>query len=344
MSVLDSELDDKIEEYNKSSLVRIAVLGIGGAGCNVIEDMEIKGKLNGVIKVGINTEAISMREKKIANKIVIGMNSATKGRGSGNDPQKGKEAAIEDDNKLENLIKKFDLVFLICGMGGGTGTGATPEIARMAKKNNVMTMCFVTMPLNNEGEQNKVFANMGVEELKKYCNTIFEIKNQKISEIYRERRNSEVYEIANDFIINQIENISELIRKPSLINIDFNDFARVAYESGEIMTGSGTGTGGEERIKFAIENSLKNSIIDYDCTDARGVLVKIEGSDLKVKELKEILKILREKTGPNSEIIYGLDINEQMKGAVKITIVMSGVKSNEINSGLRKEEEAIPSV
>jgi cell division protein FtsZ len=334
---------EKLLEQRKAV---IKVIGIGGAGNNTATRL-MKGNIHGIEIIGANTDAQQLLYCKADKKILLGKN-LTRGLGAGADPSVGEEATKEDKEEIKKVIKGSDLIFVTCGLGGGTGTGGVPVIAEMAKKMNILTVGIVTMPFQMEGRQRMENAIHGLEKLEKAVDTLIVIPNDKLLEIVPEVSITTAFKIADDVLVNGVKGIAELITKPGLVNLDFADLKAVMKDGGLAMIGLGSSDTENKAIE-SVERALNNPLLDVEIEGAKGALINVSGGkDITIKECQEIVERVSSTLDPNAKIIWGAVIDKDLGESVKTLIVVTGVKSlseyfrNEIyEQGKKKEIENV---
>lgn len=307
-----------------TNFAKIRVVGVGGAGCNAIGSMIEHGAITGVDFVAINTDAQALLLNKADTKIQIGEN-VTKGLGSGGDPENGRLAAEESAEKIKHMLEGSDMVFLTAGMGGGTGTGATPIIASIAKELGALTVVVVTKPFLFEGTRRMVTAEEGIENLKDKADTLIVIPNQRILDVVdRKLSLLDAFKVADSVLTQGVKGISEIITLPGLINVDFADVRTIMSDAGSSLMGIGTGMG-ENRAQIAARSAVSSPLLEISMDGARGVLFNIVGgNDLTMTEVDEAAKIISNAADPDANIIFGATIDENMKGEIRITVVATG--------------------
>ncbi|HLB51451.1 cell division protein FtsZ [candidate division WWE3 bacterium RIFCSPHIGHO2_12_FULL_38_15] len=327
---------------------KIRVVGVGGAGCNVINTMINSGQISGVEFIAVNTDAQALSINKAFIKIPIGQD-ITNGLGAGSDPNIGKKAAEESMELLQSNLEGSDMIFVTAGMGGGTGTGASPTIARLARELGALTVGVVTKPFKFEGAQRMQNAEIGIENLKKEVDALIVIPNQKLLEIADEKMTVMDAFKVSDSILNQgVQGISDLIVMPGLINVDFADVRAVMKDAGSALMGIGIGSG-DGRASTAAKAAVSSPLLEVSIEGATGILFNvIGGADLTMKEVDEAAEIIRGLASPDANIIFGTTIDENMNDQIKITVIATGFdNSREMRSKLglpisyevRKEEK-----
>jgi cell division protein FtsZ len=305
------------------SFARIKVIGVGGSGGNTINHM-ISSKVKGVDFIAVNTDAQDLHNSLAKKKIHIGKN-LTRGLGTGMNPEVGKRAVEETKEEIQEAIKGADMVFIAGGMGGGTGTGAAPVIARTAKENGILTVAVVTKPFFFEGVQRMRLAEQGIEELKGVVDAIISIPNDRLLQtIDKDTTAKNAFAICDNILKEAVEGISDLITTPGIINIDFADIRSVLENSGAALMGIGTGQG-DKRAEDAAKAAINSPLLEVSINGAKGVLFSIAGGDdLTMFEIQDAAKVITESVDPNAKIIFGTVRDEKLKkGEVKITVIAS---------------------
>ncbi len=307
-----------------TNFAKIRVIGIGGGGSNAIGSMISHGSIGGVDFVSINTDAQALLLNKAETKVQIG-ETHTKGLGSGGDPEIGKQAAEESEEKIKHMLEGSDMVFLTAGMGGGTGTGATPVVAKIAKDVGALTVAVVTKPFTFEGTRRMVAAEEGIENLKDKVDTLIVIPNQRILDVVdRKLSLLDAFKVADSILTQGVQGISEIITQPGLINVDFADVRAIMSNAGSALMGIGSGVG-ENRAQTAARSAVSSPLLEISMDGARGVLFNIVGgADLTMTEVDEAAKIITSAADPDANIIFGATIDETMHDQIRITIVATG--------------------
>lgn len=308
-----------------SNFAKIRVIGVGGGGGNAVESMISGNQIQGVDFIAVNTDAQSLLLGHAPTKIQIG-EKLTKGLGSGGNPDIGQQAAEESAEKIKDMLSGSDMVFLACGMGGGTGTGAVPVIARIAKEEvGALTIAVVTKPFSFEGARRAVNAEDGIEELKDKVDTLIVIPNQRILDVVDKKVSLlEAFKVADSVLSQGVQGISDLITMPGLINVDFADVKAIMKDAGSALMGIGTGFG-DNRAQAAARMAVASPLLEISMDGARGVLLNIMGGqDLSMSEVDEAAKIIASAADPDANIIFGTTINESMKDQIKITVIATG--------------------
>jgi len=303
---------------------KIKVVGIGGGGGNTLNTMISEQKIQGVEFVAVNTDAQALMTCQAPNKVQIG-EKLTHGLGSGADPEIGKAAAEESAEKLEKTLQGADMVFLTCGLGGGTGTGASPIIAEIAKKQGALTVAVVTKPFLFEGTKRRLVAEEGAAKLKEKVDTLIVIPNQRLLEVVDKKVSLlEAFKLADSVLAQGVQGISDLITVPGLINLDFADVKTIMTDAGSALMGIGTGSG-ENRAAVAARMAISSPLLEVSIDGAKGVLFNIVGGpDLTMSEVDEAAKIIAQQADPDANIIFGATISEELNDQVRITVIATG--------------------
>ena len=300
---------------------RIKVVGIGGGGGNALSSMIAEGGIAGVEFIAVNTDAQALLNNKAAIKIQIGEN-LTRGLGSGGDPEVGRQAGEESRERLKEDLTGADMVFITAGEGGGTGTGASPIIAEVAKETGALTVAVVTKPFDFEGTKRKFAAEDGIAKLKEKVDTMIVVPNQKVMSIVDKKTPIlEAFRKIDDVLHQGVKGIAELITTPGLINVDFADVRSIMENSGTALMGMGIGSG-DKRAMAAIKQAISSPLLDVSIEGARGVLFNIVGGqDLSMSEIDEAATIIAKSADPDADIIFGAVIDDRMLDSIKITII-----------------------
>ena len=312
----------------------IKVIGVGGGGSNAVNYMNSIGIRN-VEFIICNTDIQALYSSNVNNQLQIGM-ELTKGLGAGANPSKGREAALESSHEIRELLRNDGtrMLFITAGMGGGTGTGAAPIIAQIAKELDILTVGIVTLPFEFEGKAKMEKALSGVEELKKGCDSVITILNQRLIEIYGDLSQSKAFEKADDIIATSAKCIAEIVTVPGQINVDFEDVKTVMKDAGTSVLGSAEASG-DNRAKEAIENAINSPLLnDRDIEGAQRILLNIVSgggdNELSTIELNTITKLVNESSSENVEIIFGTAIDGELDDKVRVTIIATGFNIKKI--------------
>lgn len=308
------------------TLAKIKVVGIGGSGGSAINRM-IQSKIRGVEFITVNTDVQALHYSNASKRLHIGK-TTTKGLGAGMDPELGRKAAEESQNEIRELLKGADMVFITCGLGGGTGSGASPLIAEIAKELGVLTVAVVTRPFTFEGAQRKTIADRAHSELTEKIDTIITIHNDKMLQVIDKNTSLlEAFEKVDDVLRQGVQGISELITTPGLINVDFADVKAVMKNQGSALMGIGTSSG-EGRAEVAARAAISSPFLDVSIDGARGILFTITGgTNLGMHEVAEAAKLITNSADSNAKIIFGAVIDKDMKDEVRITVIATGFEN-----------------
>ncbi|EPG8404458.1 TPA: cell division protein FtsZ [Klebsiella pneumoniae] len=303
----------------------IKVIGVGGGGGNAVEHM-VRERIEGVEFFAVNTDAQALRKTAVGQTIQIG-SGITKGLGAGANPEVGRNAADEDREALRAALDGADMVFIAAGMGGGTGTGAAPVVAEVAKDLGILTVAVVTKPFNFEGKKRMAFAEQGITELSKHVDSLITIPNDKLLKVLgRGISLLDAFGAANDVLKGAVQGIAELITRPGLMNVDFADVRTVMSEMGYAMMGSGVARG-EDRAEEAAEMAISSPLLeDIDLSGARGVLVNITaGFDLRLDEFETVGNTIRAFASDNATVVIGTSLDPDMNDELRVTVVATGI-------------------
>src|SRR5947207_4123133 len=310
-----------------SYLAKIQVVGVGGAGLNAVNRM-IDAGINQVEFVAVNTDMQQLQISDAETKIHIGRD-LTQGLGSGSDPSVGRAAAEESYDQIKHALRGADMVFVTAGEGGGTGSGAAPVVAKIAKTLGALTVGIVTTPFKFEGTKRRGQADSGVDLLRNECDTTIVIPNDRLLEVLdRQTSMLDAFKIADDVLRQGVQGICDLITLPGLINLDFADVRTVMEGSGSALMGIGFSSSGENRAKEAAERALRSPLIDTELGAARGILLSIAGGDdLSLVEVNEAAEVIRQTATDDTQIIFGATIDERLTGQVWVTVIATGLGS-----------------
>jgi cell division protein FtsZ len=316
------EIKPQVETF-----ARIKVVGLGGGGTNAINRM-IGSTLKGVEFIAINTDAQALHHCDASKKVHIGR-TTTRGLGAGADPEIGRKAAEESSEEIYEALKGADMIFLTCGMGGGTGTGSTPVVASLAKEVGALTVGIVTKPFSFEGERRKKLAEEGIEILKDKVDTLITIPNDRLlTMIDRKTTMLDAFNVVDDVLRQGVQGISDLITVHGVINVDFADVKTVMSNAGSALMGIGRGTG-DNRAVEAAKMAINSPLLEVSVDGARGVLFNVTGGpDLGMYEIDEAAKIITQAVDPEANIIFGSVIDPNISGEVRITVVATGFSTD----------------
>ncbi len=305
------------------TFAKIKVVGVGGGGNSAVNRM-VASDINGVEFISVNTDAQALHQNLAKYKLHIGR-TVTRGLGAGMNPELGMKSAEESSSEVREVLKGADMVFITCGLGGGTGTGAAPVIAEIARDLGALTVAVVTRPFSFEGAQRRTIADKGLEELGAKVDTIISIPNDRILQIIDKKTPLlEAFAIVDDVLKQGVKGISELITKPGLINVDFADVKAIMKESGSALMGIGSGTG-ENRAVDAAKMAIDSPLLELSIEGAKGVLFTVTGpSDMTMNEVNEAARLITASVDSGAKIIFGTTIDDNLKGEVAITVIATG--------------------
>lgn len=323
-----TEIDHELEELLAKKAAAIKVVGIGGAGNNTLTRMSEIG-IKGVELIGLNTDAKDLLCCICDKKILIGK-EISGGLGAGSNPKVGEEAAREQEKEIKDALKGADLVFITCGLGGGTGTGAAPVVAEIAKKLGALCVGVVTIPFTMEGKRRMENAMDGLEKLQQNTDTIIVIPNDKLLEIAPDLPLYTAFKVADEILTNAVKGISELITKPGLINRDFADIRAIMQEGGVAMIGVGE-SDSENRAAESVEKAINNPLLDVDINGAKGALIVVSGGPtMTLDEAKKVIEVVSEKLSDDAKINWGAQISNDLHDTIRTLLIITGVQSSQI--------------
>ena len=333
-----NEIDRELEELLKKASARIKVVGIGGAGGNTVSRMREIGIKGGEI-IAINTDAQDLLYVNADQKILIGR-EITRGLGSGSNPRIGAEAARESMQEIKKKLQGADMVFVTCGLGGGTGTGAAPVVAEIAKKQGALTIGVVTLPFTVEGRKRIENAMDGLERLEGLVDTLILIPNDKLLEIAPDLPLPTAFKVADEILTNAVKGITELVTRSGLVNLDFADVKAIMADGGVSLIGLGE-SDTNQRASEAVDKAINNPLLDVEISNATGALVNvIGGNDLSLEEYKEIIQKIGEQLSPDAKLISGAQISKDLEGSIRVMVILTGVKSPQISGERLPIEQA----
>ena len=324
----ENELDKELEELIQKQTTRIKVVGCGGGGGNSVSRMKEIG-IKGCEIIAVNTDAQDLLYTMADHKVLIGK-ELTHGLGAGSNPKIGEQAAKESEQDIRKKLGEADMVFITCGLGGGTGTGSAPVIADIAKKIGALTIGVVTLPFTVEGQKRIENSQYGLEKMASICDTLIVIPNDKLLEIAPELPMHSAFKVADEILTNSVKGITELVTKAGLVNLDFADIKAVMSNGGVSLIGIGE-SDSQHRAKDAVEKAIHNPLLDVDITNASGALVNIiGGNDMTLDEYREVMEVIGRKVSPNAKLISGAQISPDMEKSIKVLLIVTGVKSTQI--------------
>ena len=328
-----------VDSINDSPVIKL--VGVGGGGSNAVEHMVSSG-IEGVDFICANTDAQALKGMNAQTVLHIGQ-SITKGLGAGANPEIGRQAAMEDRDRIQDLIEGTDMLFITAGMGGGTGTGAIPVVAQIAREMGVLTVAVVTKPFPFEGSKRMRTAEAGIEELRGQVDSLITIPNEKLLSVLGKNISLlDAFRAANDVLRGAVQGIAELITNPGLINVDFADVRTVMSEMGLAMMGSGVGHG-DERATEAAEMAISSPLLeDIDLAGARGILVNITaGLDMAIGEFEEVGNVVRSFAADDATVVVGTAIDESLEGELRVTVVATGLGQQQQQAQLRSVQRTV---
>jgi len=328
-----------MDSFSQSAVIK--VLGVGGGGGNAVEHM-VQQNLDGVDFICANTDAQALRGSSARTVLQLG-NNITKGLGAGANPDVGREAAMEDRDRITEVIDGADMLFITAGMGGGTGTGGAPVVAQIAKEMGILTVAVVTKPFPFEGKKRAEIAEAGIEELRGYVDSLITIPNEKLVPVLGKTMTLlDAFKAANDVLLGAVQGISELITRPGLINVDFADVRTVMSEMGMAMMGSGIASG-EDRARLAAEAAVSSPLLeDINLLGARGILVNVTaGMDMSIGEFEEVGNTVKEFASDNATVVVGTVLEPEMEGEMRVTVVATGLGKPAVEQELDKKVKLV---
>ena len=324
--------DLEILEVARSLGVSIKIIGCGGGGSNTISRIYSEG-LEGAKLIAINTDANHLYTVGAEKKILIGA-KRTRGLGTGAIPQSGEDAANEDLTRIQKLVQKTDIAFVTCGLGGGTGTGAAPIVAKCAKNAGALVISIVTLPFSAEGHIRMDNALSGLEKLSKYSDTVIAIPNDKLLKEVPKKPIQEAFQYADKVLSAAMKGITELITDTGLINLDYADIKAIMKDGGTAMIGIGEASGGTNRVLAALNDAISSPLVEADISDAKNCLIRVVGGpSMTVGEAEAAMKEIQEKINPDARIIWGANVDERMGDRIRVLVLLTGVKSDYMMSG-----------
>lgn len=343
---LESERNIKLSfEEDLASAATIKVIGVGGGGCNAVNRM-IESEIEGVDFIAANTDLQALRQSFAPVKVQLG-SKLTKGLGAGSNPEIGRQAALEDTEKIIELLEGADMVFITAGLGGGTGTGAAPIVASLAAELGALTVAVVTQPFRFEGKKRFLQAQQGLEELKESADTVITIPNERLlTTVPPGTSLADAFKFADDVLRQAVQGISDLITVPGVINLDFADVKTIMSDMGMALMGTGIADG-DDRAISAAKRAINSPLLeDTTIQGARGVLINITGSrNMTLQEVSEASRIIQESADPEAHIIFGSVFDEKMENKIKITVIATGFRpeqEEEEMGGTETAEEVPP--
>ncbi len=322
------DIDHELESLLSIQKAKIKVVGCGGAGNNTLNRINEVG-IKGTETIAINTDAQDLLYTIATKKILVGRET-TKGLGAGSIPKRGEEAAKESEKEIKDAIAGADMIFITCGLGGGTGTGTAPIVAELAQKMGALTVGIVTMPFNMEGHRRYENAIYGLEKLEKFVDTLIVIPNDKLLELAPDLPLHTAFKVADEILTNAVKGIAELVTKAGLVNLDFADIRTVMGNGGVALIGVGE-SDSENRAIEAVEKAIDNPLLDVDISGATGALINVAGgTDMTLEEAKNVVETVSRRLDDDAKIIWGAQIYEDLDKTIKTMLIITGVKSAQI--------------
>jgi cell division protein FtsZ len=329
--------DRELEEILAGLTTTIKVVGCGGAGTNTISRC-LQGKIQGSDLISINTDAQHLLGAQSQHKVLIGRH-LTRGLGAGSIPKVGEDAAKESEQDIREAVGHADMVFITCGLGGGTGTGSAPVVAQLAKETGALTIGVVTLPFSVEGLIRLENAERGLKRLREVCDTVIVIPNDKLLDVVPNLSLNAAFKVADEVLMRSIKGITEMITKPGLVNLDFADLKTVMKRGGVAMIGLGEAEGENKAVNAVVE-ALNSPLLEVDISEATGALVNVTGGeDMTISEAERVVEEIYSRVDPNARIIWGTTVDPTLKKNIRAMLVITGVKSKQIFGPSRKHLE-----
>jgi len=337
----DDELKDVLEDLQTN----ITVVGCGGAGGNTVNRMAEEG-IHGAKLVAANTDVQHLVDVEADTKILMG-EEKTRGRGAGSLPQVGEEAAIESQEEIYDAVDGSDMVFVTAGLGGGTGTGSAPVVAKAARESGALTIAIVTTPFTAEGEVRRTNAEAGLERLRDVADTVIVVPNDRLLDSVGKLPVRQAFKVSDEVLMRSVKGITELITKPGLVNLDFADVRTVMERGGVAMIGLGE-SDSDAKAQDSVKTALRSPLLDVDISGANSALVNVTGgSDMSIEEAEGVVEEIYDRIDPDARIIWGTSIDEELEGSMRTMIVVTGVESPQIygsNTEAQQDQEAAEQV
>jgi cell division protein FtsZ len=332
----DDATDEELEEVLGQLQTNITVVGCGGAGGNTVNRMFDEG-IHGANLVAANTDVQHLYEIEADRKILMG-EQKTQGRGAGSLPQVGEEAALESQDEIYDSIEGSDMVFVTCGLGGGTGTGSAPVVAKAAREVGALTISIVTTPFTAEGEVRRTNAEAGLERLRDVSDTVIVVPNDRLLDSVGKLPVRQAFKVADEVLMRSVKGITELITKPGLVNLDFADVRTVMEKGGVAMIGLGE-SDSEAKAADSVKSALQSPLLDVDISGASSALVNVTGGpDMSIEEAEGVVEEIYDRIDPDARIIWGTSIDETLDGEMRTMIVVTGVASPQIYGNAEDDE------
>ncbi len=323
-----SDIDTELEELLAKQRATIKVVGCGGGGNNTINRISEVG-IKGAETLAVNTDAQDLLYARSDKKILVGRN-VTRGLGAGSDPKVGEEAARENEHEIKDALTGADMVFITCGLGGGTGTGTAPIVAEVAKKMGALTVCIVTMPFTMEGNRRYENAVVGLEKLEAVADTLIVIPNDKLLELAPDLPLHTAFKVADEILTNAVKGIAELVTKAGLVNLDFADVRTIMGNGGVALIGVGE-SDSENRATEAVEKAIHNPLLNVDVTGATGALINVSGGkDMTLDEARKVVEAVSQRLDKDARVIWGAQIYDDLEHTIRAMLIITGVRSGQI--------------
>jgi len=323
-----NDIDAELEAMLSQQTAKIKVVGAGGAGNNTINRITEVG-IKGAQTIAINTDAQDLLYCSADKKILIGRDS-TQGMGAGSIPKKGEESARESENEIKQSLQGSDMIFITCGLGGGTGTGSAPVVAEISKKMGALTVGIVTVPFKMEGNRRSENAMFGLEKMEKTVDTLILIPNDKLLELAPDLPLHTAFKVADEILTNSVKGIAELVTKAGLVNLDFADIRAVMGDGGVALIGVGE-SDTENRAIEAVEKAINNPLLDVDISGASGALINvIGGPDMTLDEARKVVETVSQRLDGDARIIWGAQIYKDLENTIRAMLIVTGVRSEQI--------------
>ncbi len=323
-----SEEDEELRKILEGLKTKIVIVGCGGGGSNTVNRIYEEG-ITGAELVAANTDAQHLLTTKAQRKILLGIRS-TRGLGAGAIPKRGEDAAKEAEDKLKETINGADIVFVTCGLGGGTGTGSAPYVASLAKEAGALTIAICTAPFKAEGISRQQNAEWGLKKLRGIADTVIVIPNDKLIELVPRLSLNDAFKVADELLMRSIKGITEIITKPGLVNLDFNDLRTIMKGAGVAMIGLGE-SDSDNRAEDAVNEAINSPLIDVDISEGKGALINVTGGpDMTVSEAEKVAEMVQSRISKDARIIWGAAIDPTLEHKIRVMVVITGVKSKQL--------------
>jgi len=320
--------DAELEKILSALRTTIKIIGVGGGGCNTIDRLMDSG-IAGAELYACNTDAQHLLITRAPHKVLLGRR-VTRGLGAGALPQVGEEAAREAEEELKSAVKGADMVFVTCGLGGGTGTGAAPVVAQLAKEAGALTIAICTFPFHSEGAIRAENAEFGLDRMRQFADTSIIIPNDKLLQLVPRLALNQAFKVADDVLMRAIKGMTEIITKPGLVNLDFNDIRTIMKGGGVAMIGLGEGEN-DTRSEDAVEEAINSPLVDVDVSGATGALINVTGGpDMTVSEAEKAAELVQSRVASNARIIWGAAVDQTLQHKMRVMLILTGVQSKQM--------------